>query len=584
MQLDPKWEALFSSTILSRGFDYYLKDSVCNLRAGESGWTATVHGGDTYSVFVPNTDNGALEPHCDCPHFAGGNLCKHLAATCFEIEHRIQEGDPCDSAPEAQADQHSNVPSLEDLVRSVDEADVRDFLLAALHESESLRRRFMGKFAEPNIQRLRYDLGRDIEQTARSFGHRGFIDYRSAYSFSLELVDIVGANIDPLIERGALWEAFELTTLVVLKIQEIQIDDSDGFFSSMMDLCTDYWRVILASADPATKRRVFDWFSQFSLVNPGRDEADIYWFEEDCVEEFLVSTFAAEPAFSHDVQAIANRHIAESQAGLQADLDISPLFTRSYQLNLERWTLVRLKTMQVLDATADELLTFAELMMDYPKVRTFFVDDALARNDVHRAIELLEEGKSQAESTDCYPVEESRQLLTLYQQIHDRERTKRELFDLAVHDVPRNKEQGVPWLRQLRQLYDPNAWQTVRERIFSSMDDDRAVRSYLADEGLTARLKASIESLDELSRFYEIQRFTDKLKADYPAWLLSEYQAAVEEMLLRTTGRSVYQSAAATLRKMQDIRGGKALVSKMVESFKARYPRRRILMEELGKL
>lgn len=582
MQLDPQWKRLFTSTTLARGYDYYLDDNVCNLDANKSGWRATVRGERSYAVFIPDVGNRMLDVHCDCPHFADGNLCKHIAATCFEIEHRIGEGDAEQSVGELQKSHVRSKPNISDLVQSIDEADARRFLLTALEESESLQRRFVSSFTEPDPERLKYDLGRSIEQTARSFGRRGFIEYNEAFEFGIELTDIMTTSIDPLVERGAIWEAFELTALVMLKLQDILIDDSDGFFTSMLEQCKAYWQKIADQAAPTVRRRMFDWLVEFIRNNPGTDQAGIYWFEKEYVEEFLIDSFADDSAFAQVIQNLADQNMAQCQADLLENADDHPMFARENQRELGRWALVRVRTMRALGTSDAKVLAFAEPLAYCHNVRDYLVENALDCGDVARAIELLEKDRSPFDGTLFD--EASRRLVPLYRQIGNEERLKQQLFDLAVHDAwSRNNEQAS-WFQQLKECCDPEEWEVLRERILSCLSDDRIKHRYLASEGLIERLKASIETLDAFSRFPAVQQFADVLEKEYPDWLINEYRTAVEELLQRTTGKTIYREAVARMQRMQQIPGGKSVVEAMVISFKDQYHRRRLLMKELNKL
>lgn len=581
MNLIPQWEQLFSPRVLARGYAYYLEGNVFDLQADEIGWSATVFGSEEYTVFVPNSAHDELEARCDCPYYDGGDFCKHLAATCYEIEQHLRDGEDFDETPATTAS-NSSQPSLEDLVRTIPEADARNFLLQALNESEPVRRRFISTFAEPDLKTLTFELESSIDRAVRSFGCHGFIDYQDAFSFSLELTDIIRTSIDPLLLRQAFKEVFELTTLVLLKLQDIRIDDSDGFSTDMMELCEDYWRSIVQNSDIETKHHVFNWLIEFTRQNPGQDDAEIYSYEQDCVEEFIIDAFATEPAFAQDIQDVADSAIVECEARLQGALETQPHFADGYRFDLERWTVVRLRTMRALGASDADLHTYAAPFMKCRNVRAFFVDDALTRGDIRRAIALLEEVK--ATTPGYLPVDDSKQLLALYEQIGDDTSAKQELFNLAVHDTRSYGTQELRWFQQLREKSNPLEWPTLRENILSSMNNSRTMRVYLADEGLTERLKTSIEALDSHERFSEVQRFTNVLETTHSQWLLAEYRSAVEEQLRRPSSRKIYQDAVGKILRMQRIPGGETVVHDMAKSLRMRYSRRPALIEELRAL
>ena len=165
MQLGEKWDGLFSSTSLYRGHDYYLDERVVKLRESPNGWTVVVRGSEDYDVFVPDDAHNDMEPYCSCPHYADGHYCKHLAATCFEIEHLADLGEKERDAGLGKRGMRSI--DVESLVRDLPENDLRSFLLEALRENERLRKSFVNTFAEADIERSRYQLKHDIERAVR---------------------------------------------------------------------------------------------------------------------------------------------------------------------------------------------------------------------------------------------------------------------------------------------------------------------------------------------------------------------------------------------------------------------------------
>lgn len=79
-----------SSTILSRGKDYYHNGAVNVLEEEEDGvWSAEVVGSEIYSVEVELSDGGEIESYiCDCPHDA--DVCKHIVAVFYELKDKVK--------------------------------------------------------------------------------------------------------------------------------------------------------------------------------------------------------------------------------------------------------------------------------------------------------------------------------------------------------------------------------------------------------------------------------------------------------------------------------------------------------------
>lgn len=569
MQLDPEWENLFSETSLMRGYAYHLEDCVRGLRADSKGWTAVVEGSYDYRVFVPGAPADLSKARCDCPHFAGGNYCKHLAATCYEIEAMSEAGEEASSAASPAVDE------LEQLVDTTAEEDVRAFLLETLRADDGLRRRFVDVFAAPDPKHSRRDLERAIDQAVRIHARRGFIDYRDAFPFQLDFSEAVEAAIDPLLDHDAPAGAFDLVEFVLLRLQTIAIDDSDGFFTDALETCTGYWERIFRKADSALQRQLFERLLAFARQNPcDNDEADIYWYERERIEDFLADAFADDPAFAPDIQALADERIQEARELIAADR-----YPGGYRFELGAWTLVRLRAMEALGRPLEELEAFAEPLRDERGVRQFFIDRAVAHSDTERAIALLEEAAAHAE--ERYPVDIAAQLLALYKQTERADEARSILFELATRDESFESEHGLAWFRQLKARTSADEWPRVRDRVLAAARDEVVRRRYLAEEGLSDLLKQSIEEGGGLA---DVLRYEDALKEHHADWILGQYRASAESDLRPAGNRAIYRSVVELMERMQRLPGGRPVVEEMAEDFRQRYPRRRVLMEELAKL
>ena len=123
------WMAYVSTRSLERGCDYFESGCVRAVEHRADGWHATVSGGSDYAVFVP----ASLDPReaqCTCPHYADGNICKHIAAALIAIERRRNADE------EGKGSEDGN-ESIEDIVMRTNADDLR--ALHAAHSSTLFR-------------------------------------------------------------------------------------------------------------------------------------------------------------------------------------------------------------------------------------------------------------------------------------------------------------------------------------------------------------------------------------------------------------------------------------------------------------
>ena len=84
------FENNISSTLLERGYNYFLDGCVDNLDKVASGlWMAQVHGTDTYTVEVRTHRTQIKGWDCDCP-YDYGPICKHVIATFYAIVESME--------------------------------------------------------------------------------------------------------------------------------------------------------------------------------------------------------------------------------------------------------------------------------------------------------------------------------------------------------------------------------------------------------------------------------------------------------------------------------------------------------------
>ena len=88
-----KWYTLFRQHILDRGIQYFEDGYVSDFMYSNNGITARVNGSDIYDVEITLDGEDVMDMYCSCPHAAGGNNCKHMAAVLFKFEELLVEQD-----------------------------------------------------------------------------------------------------------------------------------------------------------------------------------------------------------------------------------------------------------------------------------------------------------------------------------------------------------------------------------------------------------------------------------------------------------------------------------------------------------
>ena len=136
------------------------------------GWHAKVSGSGDYAASIP----ASLDPHraqCTCPHYADGNICKHIAAVLIAVARQQEAG------RKSQRDKAGNEP-IEEIVMCVSADDLSAFVLDALRYDEALERELRATFGTRDVRQAKRELQKATTALMRRYERGSFIDWRGA--------------------------------------------------------------------------------------------------------------------------------------------------------------------------------------------------------------------------------------------------------------------------------------------------------------------------------------------------------------------------------------------------------------------
>ena len=576
MELDENWEGFFSPAVLSRGYRYFEDGCVTRIKPVGTGWQCEVDGAERYSVFVGvDFENSS----CDCPYFFDRGFCKHIAAACYEIEESLS----FDGGSLKQSEGEREKPDPVELANSLDAETLRSYLLEILKADESWQSDFVRRFGKIDPTRLRLDFLEGVRATVREHSYRGYVDYRSASRCGYALSRFLDDYLAPIIDRREYGIVFDLTTQFALALQKIAIDDSSGFFSSMLHSCSHYWGIVFKADDCQLKQDMLDWMSAF-IVNDDEedDDAGVLWYIKETVEEFVCERFATDVDFAGQTRSLAERIIEQELAEPATFLayDGKTVLPRSTH-RLELWTTAKIRCMQTLGATNEDVDREIDSCPPSYGVILPLVDAALERGDTSRAQQLLEHYVDRLDE-DAFSTQAALKLLDIYDQTQQMDMRLITLYGLVVNGQPRNDDQFRSWLRKL-QKQSGNHWPGYEEEIEEALSGaGHKLHEFLAFTDQRSKLSQALEGYG--SR-YEFDHYRNLLAQDFPEEYLALYEKEVRGMLFGQAGsRNVYTNAVCLMRCMLKIPGGQPLVARIVAELREAYPRRRALMEELSQL
>ncbi len=541
-----------------RGLDYFERGLVKNIRRVNSGVRAVVTGTYDYDVSIETDDVGrAIGFSCDCPYAADGLYCKHMAALLYWLD---EVGCKDTTLP---ADE------IRGLVDGLPEEKLRAFLSDALAANPTLLEEFQRRFDFP---------GEDVfltqaEQTLDHIFQRyqdtyGFISCRAAAHFRTDVADFLADCVQDLVESAEELLAFRILGDLYNRLSVLDIDDSKGEIGDLAARIYELWEQIVRQVEGSEKRAVFEWFKS-KMGDPGDND---YLFEQAAAffqEGFLEEEFCREKLtlVNHKIEFLKdNRPPAE--------------YSWSFDYTLGNSVLEKIGLMKNLGYPEGEIENFRREFWQLPGVRKSQVAAYLKQGDVNAAEAVLLASKEMDKEWPGLVADYRNLLVQIYREQGKDELLKQELWEIANT----SRSLNLAGFLELKDLYSPQEWVIVREKVFEAQKDRGPLFEFFAAENLYSRILADIrENVGRLNNLYRLEAYESPLKKRYPKAVLEVFRAEVEQAAVKASNRQVYRDLARLLRKMETYPQGPEVVEKIVAGWRDKYSRRPALQDELSR-
>ncbi|MGN1317756.1 MAG: SWIM zinc finger domain-containing protein [Lachnospirales bacterium] len=541
-----EWKRLFESHILERGYDYYADRAVCDFEVSENNIIAQVSGYDLYDVEIEIENDEITDMHCTCPYAEGGSNCKHMAAVLYKYENYDKES--------------TSYESIDNIVNSADEGVVRAFLTDILKNSNRLFLKFKNmistEVSREDVKKLKNEINCIID----SYSDRhGFIDYRSAWDFSCDILDIIiNDNINMFVDKGYLEESFDLVIYILKLVGNIDIDDSDGGIGMILSKCCDIIRHIISKSDICMKEKVY-----LALIEYTKENYTDFF--DDSIEDILIYEF-------------------EEEEFIIRNLDFTDKMLREFEININEWSNYysarawfnkHIRLMEMKNISVGERIDYCIKHWKLPDAREFCINEYCKRKEYDKAIEILNESIKIDAAYPGLVSDYKYRLKDIYKTIGDTKKYVSFLWELIFYGRDFNL------YNELKKQYSNEEWLEKREVLFNGLKNKPIVAEFYKEEKLYDRLLSYVIGSSGL---YELDKYKSVLIKLYPSEVLKKYKYELEKMAERVADRNHYKEWVLILRDMKKIEGGKEVVNDIVDRWKAIYKKRRAMMEELNKL
>ena len=553
------WERRFQHWILDRGYDYYLREAVKNMKVTEDCITADVMGTESYEVEIFLEDGEVAEMYCSCPYAEEGKNCKHMAAVLYEWSEEEKQG----TASDMQDQEWENFDRREEIRAWIQETDpeiVTEFLTNLLAEDEQLWLQFRTLSGEENLEQDLQPYAQQIDEIAwRYLGRDGFISYYDARGFISELDDILSNDVRAMVDQQDYGNAFQVLNYILGTLGTVDMDDSDGGTGYLADKIYEYWQEILSCVSHEEKAQMFDWLASHLT-------GSILDYLEEYIERILLNAFP-EDEYRQRKLGLIEKEIQE--AVRQTDP-----WTKDYEL--EKWVPTYLAMLEEMGEEEKIDAVFRQYW-EYSPVRRYYINQCMEKKEYDQALEALDDSIQRDQTFLGLISDYEQKKKEIYRLQGSKEKYLRQLWKLELQVLPADLE----IYRELKKQYSKEEWLQKREELFEKLPARAHADQLYQEEKMYDRL---LDYVMESIGIFGLQQYGDVLQEHYPKEILEKYKMELETMVIHSGDRKKYQYLVSILRSMKGIKGGAQVVDQIVEEWRRRYRNRPAMMDELSRL
>ena len=553
------WKCLFRAHILERGWNYHEMGAVTSLDKTEDGYRAVVEGSEDYEVQIIVQDGRIYDMYCNCPYAGDGNYCKHMAAVLYEIENAVPEPTVSDSGTDRTQD---GSQELTDVVSMVPEDELRRLVISLAKNDDALYNHLMTRY-KPIDQKQLLRLKMQVDQIAYRYSDRGgFVDYRNAGDYTGDLENFLYENVQILIDKGNLMEAFDLVNYVFHEIGNRDMDDSDGGSTQVASTCYEFWKQILDNCDQEQSNEMLRWFQK-------HQKHYVIDFMGDYIVDFAADEFHDETILREKMQLLDAQI---ENAGDSVDCGSSYSAYYGHVNNI----LQRISVMERLHYSKSEIAKYREKHRHFSEIRKLEIHEYIVQGNYAKAIEVLEESKLLDREHAGLMSEYSCQLINLYEKTNQKENYKKEV----IYQVFQCRQPNLEYIQKLKKICDVSEWEDFRERLLTSPNTYSVKYDFLKEEKLFERLLLEIENSGSV---YALDQYETILKKHFPEDVRNLYIRYVRSGAASASQRNAYRHLMKYLKKITKYPQGKEKAQQIAAQWKTDYKRRSAMMDELKK-
>jgi len=543
--MDLKWKYLFRDHILSRGYDYYIDDSVNNLSFKNDEIRASVIGNQEYEIEIAIKNGEIWHMDCDCPYSLSGYHCKHMAAVLYTVEN-MDEG---------LADNRFN---LEHFINSLDQKELKKYIYDLASKDNTFKNDLMLTFNIENDSKTIQILKKELNKIFNKYQlFSGYIDWKDAWNFKNDICRFIDERLQILIDRKKYKQAFDISTDLYNEIADVDVDDSDGELYEIFESFYNFWKYIyLESNDSIVKKQMLEWFKKFEYTD---------FYAEQWITNFLIEVVKDADILIQKIE--------------QLDEVINDTENNKNDYNnyiLPEYVIEKIHYMELLNKPIKEIEAMKVKYWNLPTVREMEINQLLLTKDYEDAISILEESKKLDQNNKKLLIEHSKNLISIYQSLKEFDTLKKELYFFFIDLGAFNFE----LYQEYKKIYDKNNWLTIVEKILANITYYRDRLMILAEEEMNLEL---LRELDKAKDLLLLDLYATNLISLFPKELINLYITILEREAT-IASRENYQRIAQYLRKLKNKFSAEKEVNELLIKWRTQYKNRPAMMQELKRV
>ncbi len=381
----------------------------------------------------------------------------------------------------------------------------------------------------------------------------GFADWRHCRRLEDELEGLLESCKNELLGTGREKELFEIACRAYVKWGDTNKDDSYGETQYFARAVCDIWdHVYEREPSDLPREKMLDWF----LSSMGNTVTD---YMEDVVLDYVMERFK-EPEFLVRKLDFLYAKIADFAEDGSEDYMIESY--KEYVLQI----------MGEQGRPIDFIRAYAKDMTRQSS-RERLADIEQRYGNTSEAIAIYEELAAREMDQVWGRHDYNIKLKDIYRENGLQDKYQAQMERLLILETGNEKV-----LEEYKSLIPPEDWEKVRDRLFDSLgpEDFRALPWY-AQEGCLDRLMEGVEACG-----YEyLKAYRKMLEGKYPERCLAILVETADRDMAEANKRWDYRHVARILRWMCKYPGGEEKAAALAAKYRAAYPRRSAMMEEI---